>query len=141
MPPHDGIFDLRIPGLHVSRFSRINEECVHALHLPSLCIIAQGEKTVTVGQEVYEYDTSRMLVFSVALPVAAQVTRASHSEPYLALKLDFDPTQDCRPCLEGISARSASHSRAKGRLRSSARCEHCQRGDQVSGVPGAARRH
>jgi len=89
--PHDGIFDLRIPGLHVSRFSRINEECVHALHLPSLCIIAQGVKTVIVGQEVYEYDASRMLVFSVALPVAAQITRASHSAPYLALRLDFDP--------------------------------------------------
>jgi hypothetical protein len=44
-----------------------------------------------VGQEVDEYDNSRMLVFSVALPVAAQVTRASHSEPYLALRLSFDP--------------------------------------------------
>jgi AraC-like DNA-binding protein len=32
-----------------------------------------------------------MIVFSVALPVAAQVTQASHSEPYLALKLDLDP--------------------------------------------------
>jgi AraC-like DNA-binding protein len=32
-----------------------------------------------------------MLVFSVALPVAAQITQASHSEPYLALRLDFDP--------------------------------------------------
>jgi AraC-like DNA-binding protein len=30
-------------------------------------------------------------VFSVALPVAAQVTRASHSEPYLSLRLDLDP--------------------------------------------------
>jgi AraC-like DNA-binding protein len=88
--PHDGSFDLRIPGLHASRFSRINTECVHALHLPSLCIVAQGVKTVIVGQEVYEYDASRMLVFSVALPVAAQITHASYSEPYLALRLDFD---------------------------------------------------
>jgi hypothetical protein len=79
--PHDGSFDLRIPGLHASRFSRINGECVHALRLPSLCIIAQGAKTVIVGQEVYEYDPSRMIVFSVALPVAAQVTQASHPKP------------------------------------------------------------
>lgn len=54
-------------------------------------MIAHGAKTVIVGQEVYEYDASRMLVFSVALPVAAQVTQASHSEPYLALRLDLDP--------------------------------------------------
>jgi AraC-like DNA-binding protein len=89
--PHDGSFELRIPGLHASRFSRINRECVHALRAPSLCIVAQGAKTVIVGDEVYEYDASRMIVFSVALPVAAQITQASHSEPYLAVKLDLDP--------------------------------------------------
>jgi AraC-like DNA-binding protein len=88
--PHDGSFELRIPGLHASRFSRTNTECVHALRVPSLCIIAQGAKTTIVGDEVYEYDASRMIVFSVALPVASQITQASHSEPYLALKLDLD---------------------------------------------------
>jgi AraC-like DNA-binding protein len=89
--PRDGSFELRIPGLHASRFSRINKECVHALRVPSLCIVAQGAKTVIVADEVYEYDATRMIVFSVALPVAAQITQASHSEPYLALKLDLDP--------------------------------------------------
>ena len=54
-------------------------------------MIAQGAKTTLVGPEVYEYDASRMLVFSVALPVAAQVTQASHSLSYLALRLDLDP--------------------------------------------------
>jgi AraC-like DNA-binding protein len=89
--PHDGSFGLRIPGLHASRFSRINGECVHTLRVPSLCIVAQGAKTTIVGDEVYEYDSSRMIVFSVALPVASQITQASHAEPYLALKLDLDP--------------------------------------------------
>ena len=89
--PHDGSFELRIPGLQASRSSRTNTECAHALRLPSLCMIAQGAKTVIVGEEVYEYDASRMLVFSVALPVAARVTQASYSEPYLALRLDLDP--------------------------------------------------
>jgi AraC-like DNA-binding protein len=89
--PHDGSFEQRVPGLFVSRFSRTNAECVHALRMPCLSIIAQGAKTVIVGQQVYEYDRSRMLVYSVALPVAAQVTQASHSEPYLALRLDLDP--------------------------------------------------
>jgi len=89
--PHDGSFETRVPGLHAGRFSRISGECVHTLRMPSLCVIAQGAKSVIVGQEVYEYDASRMIVFSVALPVAAQVTQASHSEPYLSLKLDLDP--------------------------------------------------
>jgi AraC-like DNA-binding protein len=89
--PHDGSFELRVPGLHAIRLSRVNKECVHAVRLPSLCIAAQGAKTIIVGQDVYEYDPTRMIVFSVALPVAGQVTQASHSEPYLALKLDLDP--------------------------------------------------
>jgi AraC-like DNA-binding protein len=56
-----------------------------------LSIIAQGAKTIIVGQEMYEYDPTRMLVYSVALPIAAQITQASYSEPYLALRLDLEP--------------------------------------------------
>jgi len=89
--PHDGSFELRVPGLHAIRLSRVNKECSHTVRLPSLCIAAQGAKTMIVGQDLYEYDATRMIVFSVALPVAGQVTRASQSEPYLALKLDLDP--------------------------------------------------
>jgi AraC-like DNA-binding protein len=89
--PHDGVFPLRIPGVYASRASQVNKECVHALRLPCLSIIAQGAKTVIVGQECYEYDVARMLVYSVALPVAAQVTEASRSEPYLAVRLDLEP--------------------------------------------------
>jgi len=89
--PHDGSFDLRIPGLMVSRISRVNKECVHALRVSSLCIVASGAKTVIVGDEVYEYDAAQMIVFSVALPVAAQVTQASPANPYLSLRLELDP--------------------------------------------------
>ena len=89
--PHDGSFEMRIPGLHASRITRVNRECFHVLRLPSLCIVAQGAKSVIVGKEVYEYDASRMIVFSVAFPVASQVTQASPAKPYLGLKLDLDP--------------------------------------------------
>jgi AraC-like DNA-binding protein len=89
--PHDGRFELRIPGVHAIRVSRTNPDLVHALQQPALCIVAQGAKSVLLGQEVYEYDASRMLVYSVDLPVAAQVTKASPSEPYLSFKLNLDP--------------------------------------------------
>lgn len=56
-----------------------------------LCIVAQGAKMVMLGREVFEYDTSRMLVFSIDLPVAGQVLRASQAEPYLCFRLDLDP--------------------------------------------------
>ena len=89
--PHDGSFELRIPGLHASRMARANTQCFHTLRMPSLCIAAQGAKSTLVGQEAYEYDASRMIVFSVALPIASQITQASPSRPYLALRLDLDP--------------------------------------------------
>ncbi|HYA40465.1 MAG TPA: AraC family transcriptional regulator [Syntrophobacteraceae bacterium] len=88
--PHDGCFELRIPGVHAIRRSRTNTELVHGMERPALCIVAQGAKSVMLGQEVYEYDASRMIAFSVDLPVAAQVTRASRSEPFLCLRLDLD---------------------------------------------------
>ena len=91
--PHDGSFDLRIPGIHASRASRTNTELVHATARPSLCIIAQGAKSILLGQEVYEYDASRMLVFAVDLPVAGRVTRASAAEPYLGFRLDLVPSK------------------------------------------------
>jgi AraC-like DNA-binding protein len=89
--PYDDSFELRIPGLHAGRMSRANTQCFHTLRLPSLCIAAQGAKTVIVGKDTYEYDASRMIVFSVALPITSQISGASPSEPYLSLRLDLDP--------------------------------------------------
>ena len=89
--PYDGSFELRIPGLHAGRMSRANTQCFHTLRLPSLCIAAQGAKTVVVGKDTYEYGASRMIVFSVALPITSQISQASPSEPYLSLRLDLDP--------------------------------------------------
>ncbi|HVN31554.1 MAG TPA: AraC family transcriptional regulator [Thermoanaerobaculaceae bacterium] len=88
--PHDGSFELRIPGVHTIRRSRPYSELVHGVQQPALCVVAQGAKRVMVGREVFEYDASRMIAFSVDLPVTAQVTRASHSEPFLCFRLDLD---------------------------------------------------
>jgi AraC-like DNA-binding protein len=89
--PHDGIFELHIPGVYAIRHSRANTELMHGVAQPALCIVAQGSKSVMLGQEVYEYDASRMLVYSVDLPVSGRITRAGYSEPFLGFKLSLDP--------------------------------------------------
>lgn len=89
--PYDGVFDQRIPGLYVARCSRIHTDYVHAIHSPSLGIVAQGAKSVTVGQAVYQYDRTRMLMVPVALPVSLQTTQASYSRPFLGVRLNLDP--------------------------------------------------
>lgn len=91
--PYDGSFEPRMRGVHVTRTSRIHKELVHGLLRPSLCVVAQGAKRVLLGTESFEYDPSRMLVYSVDLPIAAQVTQASGSAPFLGLRVDFDPAR------------------------------------------------
>ena len=44
-----------------------------------------------LGREVYAYDASRLVAYTVDLPLAAQITRASQREPYLVLVLRLDP--------------------------------------------------
>jgi AraC-like DNA-binding protein len=88
--PYDGRFELRVPGVYAIRASRVNTELVHVVQVPALCIIAQGAKAVMLGRDVFEYDQSKMMVYTVDLPVAAQVTHATHTEPYLSFRLDFD---------------------------------------------------
>jgi AraC-like DNA-binding protein len=89
--PYDGSFPLRVPGVHAIRRSRPSREMVRATITPALCIVAQGAKIVMLGREVYSYDASRMIAYAVDLPVAGQIVRASHREPFLALKLDLEP--------------------------------------------------
>jgi AraC-like DNA-binding protein len=89
--PHDGGFELRLPGTFAIRFSRVSTEPMFASVGPSLCVVAQGAKAVMLGREVYEYDPARMLVFAVDLPVSGQVIRASATSPYLCFVLKLDP--------------------------------------------------
>jgi AraC-like DNA-binding protein len=91
--PYDGTFPLRLLGVFVSRASRVHKDFHHAVQQPALCLVAQGAKRVMLGQEVYEYDASRVLVYSVVVPVSAQVTQASLDAPYLGLRVDLDPAR------------------------------------------------
>lgn len=88
--PYDGTFDVPIPGVHLTRSSRAYRSLIHGVTQPCLCLVAQGAKSIHVGTEVYEYDEAKMLVYSVDIPVAAQVVRASHSMPFLGIRIDID---------------------------------------------------
>ncbi|WP_141838646.1 AraC family transcriptional regulator [Herbaspirillum sp. SJZ107] len=88
--PVDGSVEQCVPGVHAIRASRPNADLVHGVQGSSVCIVAQGAKTVLLGGEAYTYDAARMLVFSVDLPVAAQVLQATPARPYLCFRLDLD---------------------------------------------------
>lgn len=91
--PHDGAFQLRLPGTWAVRLSRTTHEATYATFGPALCVAAQGAKVVMLGRDVLEYDPAHFLVFAVDLPVASQVTRASRKDPYLGFVMDLDPAR------------------------------------------------
>ena len=91
--PHDGTFQLRLPGTDAIRLSRITTEAAYATLGPALCVAAQGAKVVMLGREVLEYDPAQLLVFALDLPIPTEVTRATRKDPYLGFTMDLDPAR------------------------------------------------
>jgi AraC-like DNA-binding protein len=63
---------------------------MHYVQRSSLCIVAQGAKIAMIGGDTYDYEAGQMAVYSIDVPMAGRVTRASYSEPYLLLMIDLD---------------------------------------------------
>lgn len=89
--PYDGSFETKIPGVHVFHRSKVNVAKLHVVAQASLCVVAQGAKTVMLDKEAFEYDASKMIVYSLDMPVTIQVTRASFAEPLLGVRVDLNP--------------------------------------------------
>lgn len=86
----EGMQPTPVPGLSLGRLSAPSEPH-HGLHKPAVCVIAQGAKRLHLMDELYDYDASHHLIVSQDLPVMGQVLQASREQPYLCVKLDFDP--------------------------------------------------
>lgn len=84
-----GRFDTAIPGFALVRRTEPTESVSH-MHEPGICLVAEGAKRVTLGEDVYEYDSGHYLITSVGLPVVAQVIEASEERPYLGVLLELD---------------------------------------------------
>ncbi|NHM33915.1 AraC family transcriptional regulator [Neobacillus terrae] len=88
----DGTQMTAIPSLFFSRYSSETGPN-YGVYKPSLCIIVQGMKEVLLLKERFQYGPADYLVASVKLPITGQVTEASSEIPYLALKLEFTPSE------------------------------------------------
>ncbi|MFY0577614.1 AraC family transcriptional regulator [Cystobacter fuscus] len=85
----DGVFSSPIDGLALMRTSR---EVLphHLIYKPALCIAVQGSKQVSLGDSVFDYTGMQALVVGMELPAFGRVTRASATEPYLGMTVEFD---------------------------------------------------
>lgn len=72
----------------------------HGLYEPSLVLVLQGAKQVTVGDRILRYDASNYFVTSVAVPVASWVIEGTPAQPYLAFTLQLDRVALCSLILD-----------------------------------------
>jgi AraC-like DNA-binding protein len=60
------------------------------IYEPVLCLILQGAKTTSIGDQVVQLKAGDALVVSHTLPVVSRITHASKQNPYLAIVLMLD---------------------------------------------------
>ena len=85
----DGFVETPVPGVSMVRVSAPTG-IVRAIYKPLLCLVLQGAKQVTVGEELHRFAAGQSLIVSVDLPILGRVVRASRAEPYLSLALELD---------------------------------------------------
>ncbi|MCA1859403.1 AraC family transcriptional regulator [Janthinobacterium sp. HSC-3S05] len=87
--PRTGDYATAIGNLSFHRQSSVTESLFHAAR-PSVAIIAQGAKDVTLGSETFHYSRMQYLLTSVDLPVQVRVVEASEDKPHLCVVLGID---------------------------------------------------
>ncbi|MCA9100616.1 MAG: AraC family transcriptional regulator [Planctomycetales bacterium] len=85
----EGACETPVPPLSLYRSSRqtLSDAVVY---VPSLCVVVQGAKEVTVEGETYHYDPSHSLLVSVDLPATSRVVKASADVPCLVAVMQID---------------------------------------------------
>lgn len=78
-----------VPGLSLWRRDAPTQPASY-MYEPCICLIAQGAKRVTLGDDTYEYDAHHFLITSVDLPTVWQIIKASKEKPCLGLALKLD---------------------------------------------------
>lgn len=80
---------------------------------PGIIILAQGQKRIFIGDEVFIYDPLNYLVLSVPMPLECETT-ASYEKPLLGIKIKVDATTVGEILLTIDSARHSLKSIPKG---------------------------
>ncbi|MHA6268330.1 AraC family transcriptional regulator [Aliiroseovarius sp. CAU 1755] len=107
-----------LPGLSIYCRDAVSE-VESMIYEPVVCLILQGSKVTSIGDQRVDLQPGDALLVSHDLPVLSRITKASKQEPYIAviLSLDlglvrslYDQVADANP--PAADARSLSTSRA-----------------------------
>ena len=78
-----------IDGLILLR-SQPHRHPSHLVHKPALCIVAQGSKWTSFGDERLTYRAGEAMLISVEMPGSSQIIDASAEAPYLCAVITLD---------------------------------------------------
>lgn len=116
----EGMLETAINGIYVIR-SDTRTQPIHVVHVPALCIVAQGSKTVRLEGEGFTYSPGQHLTIAVDLPLSGEVIEATPDAPYLCLRVDLDPIMLAEMLKDaGVAKPSSDHD---GRGLAIGRCE------------------
>lgn len=73
------------------------------VYRPSLCVVLQGAKEITLGEETLRYGTMECLAIGMTLPATGCIIEASPDAPYIGVNLELDPVM-IREVLEQLDA-------------------------------------
>lgn len=78
-----------IPGLSLFRHDEPPQTMI-GMYEPSICMVAQRAKHVTIGDETYVTDARHYLITAVHLPTVVSIKEATPDKPFLGLRLTLD---------------------------------------------------
>lgn len=78
-----------LPGITVFRRDRVSD-LEAFMYEPVVCLILQGGKVTSIGDQIAKLEAGDALLVSHDLPVVSRITQASPEFPYLALILSLD---------------------------------------------------
>jgi AraC-like DNA-binding protein len=86
----NGTTDSLIEGLRLIRVDAPKPVRGKVIYKPMVCVIAQGSKTIALGDSRLRYGPSNYLLSALDLPITGIVRNASLDQPYLSVSLAID---------------------------------------------------
>lgn len=87
--PRDGFHATRIERVTLVRSSTVTLPMPN-VYRPQMCLVVQGQKRVTVGDQIFGYAPGMYGLVTHDVPAVGTVTEATRNQPYLCLYLSFD---------------------------------------------------
>lgn len=105
-----GVFPTPIGGFHIVRSFKERMR-MRQVYKPSLCIVLQGAKEITLGEDTLHYGAMECLAVGMTLPATGRIVEAGPDAPYTGLMLELDVAM-IRDVLEQLEAPPARPARS-----------------------------